>query len=166
MEKNEKGESVKSYEPVSFGSKVFNTAEMKMSIFCKEFSSLQSALETFSHFICGSGNPVLVLTDNKSLTRFSQAKTIPPSLWNYVDRVTAFNIVTAFYESLRMSLMLMRNHAEYNRVQHIRLPKLECGFDNLQWQVVHKILQGAFQGSPVNITVCFPLKTSRSEIKH
>ena len=33
------------------------------------------------------------MTDNKSLTRFFQAKTIPPSLWNYVDRVTAFNIV-------------------------------------------------------------------------
>ena len=35
--------------------------------------------------------------------------------------------------------MLMRNHAERNRVHHIRLPKLGCGLDNLQWQVVHKI---------------------------
>ena len=30
--KNEQGESVKSYAPVSFGSKVFNTAQLKMSI--------------------------------------------------------------------------------------------------------------------------------------
>ena len=93
--KNDKGESVKSYAPVSFGSKVFNTAQLKMSIYCKEFLSLYFALETFSHFIWGSEKPVLILTDNKSLTRFFQAKTIPPSLLNYVDRVTAVNIVVA-----------------------------------------------------------------------
>ena len=87
-------ESVKSYAPVSFGSKVFNSAQLKMSIYCKEFLSLYFALETFSHFIWGSEKPVLILTDNKSL-RFFQAKTIPPSLWNYVDRVTAYNIVVA-----------------------------------------------------------------------
>ena len=35
----------------------------------------------------------MILTDNKSLTRFFQAKTIPPSLWNFIDRVLSFNIV-------------------------------------------------------------------------
>ena len=49
--KNNKWETVKSYAPVSFSSKVFNTAQLKMSIFCKEFLSLDFALETFSHFI-------------------------------------------------------------------------------------------------------------------
>ena len=88
-------ESVESYAPVSFGSRIFNTAQFKMSINCKEFLSLYLALEIFSHFIWGSDNPVLVLTDNKSLIRSFQAKTIPPSLWNYVDRVTAFNIFVA-----------------------------------------------------------------------
>ena len=63
-----------------------------MSISCNEFLSLYFALETFSHFIWGTEKPALTLTDNKSLTRFSQAKTIPPFLWNYVERVTAFNI--------------------------------------------------------------------------
>ena len=93
--KNDKGESVKSYASVLIGSKVFNTAQLKMSIYCKEFLSLYFALETFSHFIWESEKTVLILTDNKSLTRFFQAKTIPPSLWNYIDRVTAFNIVVA-----------------------------------------------------------------------
>ena len=72
---NNKGETVKSYAPVSFGSKVFNTAQLKMSIYCKEFLSLYFALETFSYFIWGCEKPVLILTDNKSLTRFFQAKT-------------------------------------------------------------------------------------------
>ena len=36
---------------------------------------------------------IIVLTDNKSLTHFFQSKVIPPSLWNCLDRVFAFNIV-------------------------------------------------------------------------
>ena len=64
-----------------------------MSIYCKEFLFLHFALETFSHFIWGTEKPVLILSDNKSLTQFFRAKTVPPYLWNYVDRVTALNIV-------------------------------------------------------------------------
>ena len=64
-----------------------------MSIFCKEFLSLYFDLETFSHFIWGTEKPVLIFFNNKNLTRFFEAKTIPPSPWNYVARVTAFNIV-------------------------------------------------------------------------
>ena len=36
---------------------------------------------------------MLILTDNRSLTQFFQAKSIPPSLWNFLDRVLCFNIV-------------------------------------------------------------------------
>ena len=91
--KNNQGETVNSYAPVSIGSKVFNTAQLKMSPYCKEFLFLYFALETFSHLFWGSEKAVLILTDNKSLIRFFGAKTIRPSLWNYVDVVTAFIIV-------------------------------------------------------------------------
>ena len=102
----------------------------------------------------------------------------PGSVFAYHDKNSRrwiYNLVTKFkffhkpfYESLRMSLQLMRNHAEHNRVHHIRLPKLGCGLDNLQWQVVHKILRETFQRSTVNITVCFPPKlvTPISETKY
>ena len=83
----------------------------------------------------------------------------PGSVFAYHDKNSRrwiYNLVTKFkffhkpiYESLRMILQLMRNHAEHNRVHHIRLPKLACGLDNLQWQVVHKFLQETFQGSTV-----------------
>ena len=49
--KNNEGETFKLYAPVSFGSKVFNTAQLKMSIFCEEFLSLCFVSETFSHSI-------------------------------------------------------------------------------------------------------------------
>ena len=43
----------------------------------------------------GSSKQVIILTDNKSLTQFFQSKVIPPSLWNCLDRILAFNIVIA-----------------------------------------------------------------------
>ena len=39
------------YAPVSFGSKLFNAAQLKLSIYCKEFLALYFALESFSHYI-------------------------------------------------------------------------------------------------------------------
>ena len=75
--RNNKGEKVKSYAPVLIGYKVLNAAQSKMLIYCKEFLSLYFALQTFSPFIWGSEKPVLLLIDDKSLTRFFQAKTIP-----------------------------------------------------------------------------------------
>ena len=89
-----KGE-MKTYAPVSFGSRLFNTAQLKFSIYYKEFLALYFVLDLFSHFIWGSSKPVIILTDNRSLTQFFQAKTIPPSVWNFLDRVMAFNIIIA-----------------------------------------------------------------------
>ena len=39
------------YAPVSFGSQLFNTSQLKMSTYCKEILALYFALEHFSHFI-------------------------------------------------------------------------------------------------------------------
>ena len=61
----------------------------------KEFLGLYFALNHFSRFIWGTEKPILVLTDNKSLTQFFQSKAIPPSLWNFFDRILSFNLVIA-----------------------------------------------------------------------
>ena len=92
--KNENtGKATKIYAPVSFGSKLFNAAQLKLSIFCKEFLAVYFALEHFAQYIWGCEKPVLVFTDNRSLTKFFQAETVPPALWNFLDRVLSFNIV-------------------------------------------------------------------------
>ena len=38
---------------------------------------------------------MVILADNRSLTKFCQAKLIQPSVWNFLDRVLAFNIIIA-----------------------------------------------------------------------
>ena len=66
---------------------------MKLFIYAKEFLAVHFAFDTFAHILWGSSKPVIVLTDNKSLTRFCPAKTIPSSLWTCVDHVLNFNFV-------------------------------------------------------------------------
>ena len=89
------GKKKQAYAPVSYGSQLFNASQLKMSTYCKEFPALYFALEYFSHFIWGAEKPVIILTDNKSLTSFFQSKLLHPALWNFMDRVIAYNIVLA-----------------------------------------------------------------------
>ena len=49
----------------------------------------------FAHISCEATKPLIVLTDNKSVTRFFQTKAIPPSLWNACDYVLQFNFKIA-----------------------------------------------------------------------
>ena len=64
-----------------------------MSTYCKKFLALYFSLECFSLFIWGAEKPVIVLTDNKSLTNFFQSKLLHPALWTFMDRVIAYNNV-------------------------------------------------------------------------
>ena len=49
----------------------------------------------FAHILWETSKPTIVLTDNKSVTRFFQTKAIPPSLWNACDYALQFNIEIA-----------------------------------------------------------------------
>ena len=70
-----------------------------MSIYAKEFLSMYFAFVEFGHLIWGSTFPVIVFTDNRSLTRFFPAKLIPPALWNACDYVLQYNFVIAHVAS-------------------------------------------------------------------
>ena len=85
----------KTYAPVAFGSKVFSPAQLKMSIYSKEFLAIYMAFLEFAHILWETSKPTIVLTDNKSVTRFFQTKAIPPSLWNACDYVLQFNLKIA-----------------------------------------------------------------------
>ena len=85
----------KTYAPVAFGSKVFSPAQLKMSIYSKEFLAIYMAFLEFAHIVWETSKPTIVLTENKSVTRFFQTKAIPPSLWNACDYVLQFNFKIA-----------------------------------------------------------------------
>ena len=85
----------KSYEPIAYVSKTFTPSQLKMSIYAKEFLAIFYAFKEFGHTFCGSPQPVIILTDNKLVTRFFQTKIIPPPLWNACDFVNRFNFIIA-----------------------------------------------------------------------
>ena len=93
---NQKFTSVKkSYAPIAYGSKTFTPSQLKMSIYAKEFLAIYYAFKEFGHIFWGTPKPVIILTDNKSVTRFFQTKIIPPPLWNACDFVIQFNFTIA-----------------------------------------------------------------------
>ena len=53
------------------------------------------AIIEFAHVLWESTKPTIVLTDNKSVTRFFRAKAIPPALCNAFDYVLQFNFKKA-----------------------------------------------------------------------
>ena len=77
----------KTYVPAAFGSKTFSPAQLGMSIHSKEFLAIYMALFEFAHILWEATKPTIILTDNKSATRFLQTKAIPPALWNACDYV-------------------------------------------------------------------------------
>ena len=89
---DQSGKPSKTYVPVSFGSKILTPTFLKLSTNAKELLVVHFPFDTLAHIIWGSSKPVLVLTE-KSLTRFSQAKTIPSGLWTCVGNISNFNFV-------------------------------------------------------------------------
>ena len=85
----------KAFAPVAYGSKTFSPTQLKMSIYAKEFLAIFFAFKEFGHIFWGTPKPVIILTDNKSVTRFFQTKIIPPTLWNACDYVIQFNFTIA-----------------------------------------------------------------------
>ena len=85
----------KTYAPVAFGSKIFSPAQLKVSIYSKDFLAIYMAFLEFAHILWEATKPTIVLTDNKSVTRFFQTKAIPPALWNACDYVLQFNFKIA-----------------------------------------------------------------------
>ena len=88
---------LKTLAPVAFGSKILSPAQTKMSIYSKDFLAIYMAIPEFAHILWEATKPTIVLTDNKSVTRFFQTKVIPPALWNACDYVLQFNFKLAHF---------------------------------------------------------------------
>ena len=75
----------KTYAPVAFGSKNLSPAQLKMSIHSKEFLAIYMEFLEFAHILWETSKPTIVLTDNKSVTRFFQTKAIPHPCGTHVN---------------------------------------------------------------------------------
>ena len=111
----------KTYAPVAFGSKIFSPAQLKMSIYSKEILAIYMAILEFAHILWKTTKPTIVLTDNKSVTRFFQTKAIPPSLWNACDYVLQFNFKIAHIAGSVNTAVDFLSRLELKVTERIRL---------------------------------------------
>ena len=111
----------KTYAPIAFGSKTFNTTQLKMSIYAKEFLAIYFAFSEFGHLMWGSVFPVIVFTDNRSVTRFFQTKIIPPALWNACDYVLQYNFVIAHVAGAMNTAADFLSRAEWNPTEKLEM---------------------------------------------
>ena len=81
----------KAFAPVAYESKTFSPGQLKMPIYVKELLAMFFAFKEVGHIFWGTLKPVIILTDNKSVTRFFQTKINPLTLWNACDYVIQFN---------------------------------------------------------------------------
>ena len=68
---------------------------MSLTMYTKKFPAMHFAFDEFALILWGVKKPIIVMTDNKALTRFFQSKRIPPKLWNYCDQALQFDFVSA-----------------------------------------------------------------------
>ena len=111
----------KTYAPVAFGSINFTPAQLKMSIYSKQFLAIYMAFPEFAHILWEATKPTIVLTDNKSVTRFFQAKAIPPTLWNACDYVQQVNFKRAHIAESVNTAADFLSRLEHKVTEKIRL---------------------------------------------
>ena len=125
----------KTYAPVAFGSKYFSPAQLKMSIYSEEILAIYMAFLEFALILWEATKPTIVLTDNKSFTRFLHTKAIPPALWIACDYVFQFNFKIA------------RIASSFNTVADF--------FSRLELKVTEKIclkIRDDIQTTPIEVT--------------
>ena len=59
------------------------------------------------------------------------------------------------YESLRKTLVAMKNHAIKHQVKNIAMPKIGCGLDKLDWNAVRTMIKNVFLETSIKIDVYF-----------
>ena len=111
----------KTYAPIAFGSKTFNPTQTKMSKYAKEFLSIYFTFVEFGHLMWGSTFPVIVFTDNRSVTRFFQAKLIPPLLWNACDYVLQNSFVIAHVAGSMNTAADFLSRTEVNPIEKLEM---------------------------------------------
>ena len=73
----EVGETSK-FAPEAFGSKTFTTRQVSLTMYARELLAMHLTFDGFGHIIWGTKKSVILMNGNRTLTRFFQAKHIPP----------------------------------------------------------------------------------------
>lgn len=75
------------------------------------------------------------------------------NVYNLITKPRYFNKPT--YDSLEQSLLLMKEDILENDIHYLAIPKLGCGLDRLDWEIVKNILENVFKDIDIEIEVYY-----------
>ena len=89
-----------------------------------------------------------------------------------VDGRYIYNLITKekyngkpTYDTLKQSLIKMKEHMVSKGVKEVSMPKIGCGLDLLKWELVKPIIEDVFQDSKIKITVFYMSKEEARELE-
>ena len=59
------------------------------------------------------------------------------------------------YDTLKQSLIKMKEHMVLKGVKEVSMPKIGCGLDLLKWKLVKPMIEEIFQDSDIKITIFY-----------
>ena len=68
---------------------------MFLTKFAREFAAMQFSNDDLGQVFWGRKTAIIVMTDNRAVTRLSHAKQIPPKLWISCDKALQLNCTAA-----------------------------------------------------------------------
>ena len=111
--------SLKKYAPVAFGSKKFQGGQMSLTMYAKEILAMQCAFDEFCHILWGAKKPIIVMTDNKALTRFFWGQTHSPV--TFCDQTLQFNFILAHVPGVENPAADYLSRLEIRSEEHVHL---------------------------------------------
>ena len=89
-----------------------------------------------------------------------------------VDGRYIYNLITKekyngkpTYDTLKQSLIKMKEHMVSKGVKEVSMPKIGCGLDLLKWELVKPIIEDVFQDSKIKITIFYMSKEEARELE-
>lgn len=115
-----------------------------------------------SDYVMGGG---IAVPFNKKFNLKQQFSHIDPKLLEHPTCILlgrVFNLITKknvwhkpTYETLKQSLIKMRDICNEKNIQKIAMPKIGCGIDKLEWPKVSEIIKEIFSKFNIEILVCY-----------
>ena len=77
---------------------------------------------------------------------------IPTFVFNLVTKPTVYTKPT--YKSLHTTLVILKNYMKIIGLHKLAIPKIGCGIDGLDWEIVREDIQKVFKDTDIEILVC------------
>ena len=132
---------------ISFNSRIFDKAEQKMSTLHRELCGIDSALQTYEHYIIGSHFPIYLYCDHKPiLYLWGRKGQLSHRFFRYQVIITKFQNLKiiwtpgsnlAFLDILSWNVTIYEY--QHHQLQHKKLPRDFQFYDELGQQITYKI---------------------------